>query len=257
MGVIMMGAVEGGNRRKSGIVKPGTVFEWIFKKSGRVTERLEAGHKAAGRIDDQKGSITAEASIIVPLVILCLAAVIYIGLLLYERSLVQSAAETAAEAGAAAWASGTDAIGTSRPAEEFELYRRIFDSGKEERLKKIEEYALALSSRNEIVPSSGSSAVAEIKDYAVYRKLEVTVEKDYKMPLGRFVMLFGGSDTITISVKAVSTINDPAEFIRTADLVIDAEKKLEERFPELKEISDKTRQAMNDLKDRLGKFMDR
>lgn len=205
---------------------------------------------------EQRGSVTAEASIIIPLVILCLASVIYTGLLLYERAVVQSAAEMAAEAGAAAWASGTAAIDTSRPAKEIRLYRRIFDSDKEERLKKIEEYALAMAARNEIVPPSRRSAEAVIKDYAVYRKLEVTVSKDYRMPLGRVVKLFGGNDTINISVKAAATINDPAELIRTADLVIDTEKKLEQRFPELKEISEKTREALIDIKDRLGKFID-
>ena len=208
----------------------------------------------------QKGSITVEASIIVPLVILSLAAVIYMGLLLYQRSLVQSAAEMAANQGAAAWASGTGEIATSRPTDpetkKIKLYRRIYDSDKEQRLKRIEEYALALSSRNEIVPASGAAAEAKIIDIAVSRKLEVRVERYYKMPLGRFVKLFGGSDTITISVKAVSVINEPAEFFRTADLVIDIEKKLEEKFPELKKIGEKTRETLNEMKNRLGGFVD-
>ena len=234
----MMGAVEGGNQR----------------------EDCRSGRRVINGRDAQTGSITAEASIIIPLVILCIAAVIYIGLLMYQRSLIQSAAEMAAEAGAAAWASGTGAIVTSRPAhpesKDFRLYRRIFDSGRDQRLKRIEEYAMALSSQNEIVTSSGTAAEARVIDYAVYRKLEVTVIKHYKIPLGRLVMLFGGSDTVTISVKAVSTINDPAEFIRTADLVIDIEKKLESKFPELKKIGDKTREALNGIKDKLGDFMD-
>lgn len=227
---------------------------------GAVEGGKHKGYKVVDLRDIQKGSITAEASIIVPLVILSIAAVIYIGLLLYQRSLVQSAAEMAAEAGASAWASGTEAIRTSRPtdpgSDDFRLYRRIFDSDKEERLRKIEEYAVALSTRNEIVPSSGTAAEAAVLDYAVYRKLEVTVTKHYKMPLGKLVKLFGGSDSVAISVKAVSTINDPAELIRTADLVIDIEKKLEDRFPELKKIGDKTRETLNEIKDRLGDFVD-
>ena len=209
--------------------------------------------------DAQKGSFTVEAAIIVPLVIFSLAAVIYMGLLLYQRSLVQSAAEMAANQGAAAWASGTEEIEMSRPTDpgtgKFKLYRRIYDSDKEQRLKIIEDYALALSSRNEIVPASGAVAEAEIID-AFNRKLEVRVDRYYKMPLGKLAKLFGGSDTVAIWVKAVSTINDPAEFIRTADMVIDIEKKLEEKFPELKKVGEKTRETLNDMKDRLGSFMD-
>lgn len=225
-----------------------------------VEERSRKGCCMAVHSGTQRGSITVEASIIVPLVILCISAVIYMGLLLYQRSLVQSAAEMAAEAGAAVWASGSEAIETSRPAdpefEDFKLYRRILDSDRDSRLNKIEQYALALSSQNEIVPAARTTAEATVIDYAVYRKLEVRIDKHYMMPLGKLVMIFGGKDTFTISVKAVSTINDPAEFIRTADLVIDIEKKLENKFPELKEIGDKTRETMNEIKDKLGNFMD-
>lgn len=236
-----MGAVEGGKYNRAGITGLSTVFRRNCKGICR---------------DTQKGSITAEASIIIPLVILSIAAVIYIGLLLYQKSLVQSAAEMAAEAGAAAWASGTEAIETSRPEQDIKLYRRIFDSDRDERLEKIREYALDLCSRNEIVPSSGTSAEVSVIDYAVYRKLEVTINKEYKIPFGKVITIFGGKETVTISVRAVSTINDPAELIRTADLVIDIEKRLEKRFPELRKIGDKTREALNDIKDRLGNFMD-
>jgi hypothetical protein len=38
--------------------------------------------------------------------------------------------------------------------------------------------------------------------------------------------------------------------------VIDIEKKLEEKFPELKKIGDKTRETLNEIKDRLGDFVD-
>ena len=207
-----------------------------------------------------RGSITVEASIIVPLVILSISAVIYMGLLLYQRSLIQSAAEAAVQAGAQAWVTGTDTIEASGPinadSKNFKLYRRIYDSEKDKRLEKIQDYALALSSRTELIPSFKSTAEAVLTDYAVYRKLEVRIYKHYRMPLGKLMKLFGGDDTVTISAKATSTINDPDEFIRTADLVIDIEKKLENKFPELKRIGDKTRETLNDMKDKLKKFVD-
>lgn len=207
-----------------------------------------------------RGSITVEASIIVPLVILAIAAAIYIGLLLYQRALVQSAAEAAAEAGAVAWVSGTFELGTGKPMdgsfEDFALYRRLFDGDKLSRLDGIEQFALAAAERHELVRAVNSSADAVVKDYAVYRKIEVTIHKEYNLPLGKFLKLFGGSDTIDMTVKAVAAMDEPVELIRTTDFIIDIEKKLENRFPELKDMGDKTRNAMNEIKVKLEQFME-
>ena len=59
-----------------------------------------------------------------------------------------------------------------------------------------------------------------------------------------------------ISARAVSTVSEPAELIRTTDFIIDLEKKLEARFPGLKKVGDQTRETMNDLKARLEQFVD-
>jgi len=218
-----------------------------------------------GNIEDirgigDRGSITVEASIIVPLVILAVAASIYIGLLLYQRGLLQAAAEQAAEAGAMAWVTGTFELRTGKPMEgsfeKFALYRRLFDSEKQSRLESIEQYALAAAGRHELVKAVNTNVEAVIKDYVVCRKMEVTIRKEYSLPFGRFLKLFGGSDTVEMAVKAVSAIDEPTELIRTTDFIIDIEKKLEKQFPGLKDIGDKTRNAMNDIKGKLKEFME-
>lgn len=207
----------------------------------------------------RRGSITVEASIIVPLIILSVTAAIYTGLLLYQQALLQSAVEEAAESGAMAWASGTFELKTGKPDknsfEDFKLYRRLYDSEKEVRLECIEQYALSKAARNELVRAVNSSAQAVVNDYVVCRELEVTVMKEYRLPLGRFLKLFGGSDSIQMEVKANSVIDEPAEHIRTTDFIIDIERKLENKFPELKEFGDKTREALNKIKEQLEQFM--
>jgi len=205
--------------------------------------------------DGVRGSFTVEAAIIVPLVLLSIAAVIYTGLLLYQRSLTQSAAAAAADAGASAWAAGTFGTGNSRPyTAKSELYRRIFDSGSESRLREIEEYAAALSSAKEIITPADTAVEAVVKDYAVYRKLEVSISKSYEMPLGKVVRMFGGSDRIVINVKAAAVISEPVELIRNTDFIIDIEKQLENRFPELRDIGGRIRETMSELKSRLEDF---
>ncbi|MGE5614205.1 MAG: TadE/TadG family type IV pilus assembly protein [Bacillota bacterium] len=207
-----------------------------------------------------KGSITVEASIIVPLVILSIASAIYIGLLLYQRALLQSAAEMACEAGAAAWSSGVNELGAGKPSktdfEKYSLYRRLFDSEKEDRLQIIEEYALSVASRNELVRPETINAEAAFKDYAVCRKLEVKISSCYNLPLGNFLRLFGGSGICRMNVKAVSTIDEPEELIRTTDFIIDLEKKLEEKFSGIKNLGEQSRNAINEIKQRIEIFMD-
>jgi len=206
-----------------------------------------------------KGSFTVEASIIIPIVILSISAVIYIGLLLYQRTLVQSAAEMAAEAGADIWASGVSEISTGKPETEsfdkIKLYRRLFDSDKESRLECIENYAAAMALRNELLHPTESIIDAVIKDYAVCRKLEVKITKRYSIPLGNFIKIFGGSETIEISVKATSAIDEPVELVRTTDFILDMEKKLENKYPEVKNLGEKTRNAMNSMKEKLDEFI--
>lgn len=206
-----------------------------------------------------KGSITMEASIIVPILVLSISAVVYMGLLLYQRSLVQSAAEMAAEAGAAAWASGVLELSTGKPTSdsfnEIKLYRRLFDGDREARLESIENYAMLISTRNELLSPTESAVEAVLKDYVVCRKLEVKIDKYYNLPLGKFLKIFGGSGTVAICVKAASSIDEPVELVRTTDFILDMEKKLEKSNPDIKNLGEKTRNAMNEMKGKLEEFI--
>lgn len=209
---------------------------------------------------ENKGSITVEAAIIVPVIILCIAAAVYFGMLLQQKAAIQAAAENAAEAGALAWASGNDMPLTGKPVceagKKLDLYRRLFDSDRENRLRNIEKYADELAERNELIRPVDTFVTAEIKDYIFYKKLEVNISRSYKNPLGGLFGLFGGSRLIGMSATAVSTVDEPAELIRTTDFILDVEKKLENRFPDLKNLGDKTRSTMNEMKNKLSKFLD-
>lgn len=207
----------------------------------------------------KKGSITVEASIIVPIMILSIAAVIFMGLLLYQRTVIQSAAETAAGDGASAWTIGVSGIGTGRMSagsfDRIKLYRRIYDRNSETRLKMIESHAASLAERGELLKPTGTVVRAEIKDYAVCRKLIVHITKSYNLPLGRFMKVFGGSGSVKISVNGASMLDEPVELIRTTDFILDLEKELEENNPDIKNLGEKTRNTMNGLKGRLENFL--
>lgn len=208
----------------------------------------------------KRGNITVEASIIVPVIIISISAVIYIGLLLYQRSLIQSAAAMAAEAGAGVWAGDHCEINTGKPNpdafEKTDLYRRIFDSDKDEKIIYIENYARSLASRSELLSPVDTDVEVAVKDYVVSRRLEVKIVKHYRIPLGRFLRLVGGSDCLSISIKAISPIDEPVGLIRVTDFILDLEKSLEAKYPAIKNLGEKTRGTMTDIKSKLEEFLD-
>jgi hypothetical protein len=216
-------------------------------------------HFAVESSKSERGSITVESSIIVPFIILCIASVIYMGMILHQRALIQSAAEMAAQAGAAAWAKGLCPIGIGKPdkesLEKIKLYRRIYDSEKTERLKQIEVYALELATKSQLIQPDDLVVKAAIKDYALLRRMEVEITKHIRLPLGKYMRMFGGSGRVEMTVKATASIDEPSELIRNTDFILDIEKELENKFPQLKNVGDKARDFLSQISNKLEEFI--
>jgi len=136
------------------------------------------------------------------------------------------------------------------------LYRRIYQPGKDGRLREIEDYARNIINVKRLLEPENSVVMAEINIYAVYSRLEVVVENGYRLPVGRFLGLFGADDTFTLKVEAWAVIDDPSELIRNADFIIDIEKELEDKYPGLKSFSEKTQDVFRDIKGKITGFLD-
>lgn len=209
-------------------------------------------------ISKERGSITVEAAILVPLIISSIVAVIFIGLLYYQRALLQSAADRTVQAGAASWcnissdmATGKTEIGKLGDAG---LYWRLFESGKNEKVNRIKNYSEQLLKKRCILKPSDSDVFVEIKDFIVYKKLVVTVENSYPVPGGSLTGLFGLKGCVKIKVTSYANINDPSEFIRNTDFILDIEKELENKYEGLKNIADKTREIFGSIKSNIEKL---
>lgn len=207
-----------------------------------------------------RGSMTVEASIIVPLVILSIVALIYMGIVLYQQAQLRSAADMAAEAGAMVWSDAKADTGTGRvempDIGSGSLYWRLVDADREEKLKRITIYAENALRKGRLLNAATTKVSADIKDYVVYKKLEVAVENTYELPLGSLLRLFGASGRFSIKVKSESVIDEPVELIRNVDFAIDLEKELEDRFPELKNLREKTRDTLTGVKGKINEFLD-
>lgn len=208
----------------------------------------------------KRGYITVEASIIVPFVILSIAAMLYMGLVLYQRAQIQSVSDMAAEAGAAVWGRPLADTGTGRTAGPGSgsggLYWRLADADRVEKLERIVLYAERSLEKGRLLKPVNSKAEAHIKDYAVYKKLVLTVDEEYELPFGRLLKIFGASGSFDIKVVSEAAIDDPVEFRRNIDFAVDLEKELEDRFPELKDLREKSRDALAGVKGKINEFFE-
>lgn len=191
-------------------------------------------------LKSNKGSTTIEAALIFPVIFLTIITLIYVSVFLYEQANVKSLADRAAERGAAIWKNPeSDMYISLVRLGDFKYndpYWRLFDLNKGSKEEKIEEYikkSLAeysiLRSRDKEGPMNTTDIEfsAEVKNYIVYKKLTVTVDKKFKLPLGNGLAFLGIDNTIKISAKSEALVNEPAEFIRSTDLAIDMGKRID------------------------------
>lgn len=206
----------------------------------------------------EKGSITVEASIVVPIVIFSIITVILIGLILYQRSVLQSIADKSVRAGAATWESLSADTATGRinisGLDDNGLYWRLFEPDSVEKRIRLQQYTEALlAGKNILKPESWSTSVT-VRDYTIYKKLELSIEYCYKLPGGAVMKIFGSDGRLRLKVTSFAVIDDPAELIRNTDFILDIEKELEKKYPGLKNLGDKTREVLGKMKEDMEKF---
>lgn len=216
------------------------------------------------RIYCEKGSMVVEASFIMPIVIVCVFILIYIGLLLYQKAYIQTIADKTAERGAAFWNNGAKnmEIGavTVDNLDKAGLYRNLgfLDTNKDIKLDSIKKFALQRLGQFNVLDKldvNGMNAVnVELNDYYLYKKLSVTIKEIYKIPVGKLLKIFGGGDSYTIEGKAEVIINEPVELIRNSDFIIDVERELENENPGLKNLGDKSQGIVDGIKDKINSF---
>ncbi len=188
-------------------------------------------------LESNRGSLTVEATIVIPVVIFTLIALILIGEFLYQQSYIQSVADRTVCRGAEVWNNPSkDMIMGYISKDKMKdvcLYWRIpfLESSKARNTKqsKIEEYTKYLMSRVSILdkPDSLDVTARMETDYIIYKKIRVTVEAEYKNPFAPVLRVFGLKDTITIRVHSEAVVNEPVEFIRTTDFALDVVKEID------------------------------
>ena len=139
---------------------------------------------------------------------------------------INALAQSAAERGAAIYAVESKDMYTGRIGPDYytdeNVYWRLFDSGKASRMKRVEDYAMA--GLNRYRPDrrkySGNAVRVSLRDYYIYKRIEVEINVEYKAPFGAFMSAFM-EYPYPIHAKGIASVAEPAEMIRTIDFGYD------------------------------------
>lgn len=175
-----------------------------------------------------RGSIVVEAALIVPIVIITTIVVLYIMLIIFQTSLMQITANNIAERAAATYYNNHASVLSGRISKgniaSLGLYRRWTSN------LSFEESDFGTTALNTLMQKSilkGSSSL-DIKRSGniISQRITVSLNSTYENPLGYLTTLWGLNNKISLRVKAVSTIDDPTEFIRNSDFIIETASKV-------------------------------
>ena len=164
-----------------------------------------------------------------------------------------------AERGAVVWNNPTKDMSTGEVTKmninSGGLYWRLLDFKAKDKEEKVKEYVKKRLAEHAVLGFSRTPEVnIEMHDYIAYKVLEVSIKVEYKIPVGEVLKMFGLSEYYEVSVKSSSVINEPTEFIRNTDFILNLEKEFEKNHPVYQKATNDIRANMNNIKDRIDKF---
>ena len=212
------------------------------------------------KIISKNGKIVVETAIIFPLVFLAVIAVLYICMILFERAYIQSLADLAVQRGSIMWRNQEKNIMIGSLSKEDMkkggLYWQLIDFQNKKKEQKVKDFILGrLAQHKLLMPAEKPKISITSQSLIAQNKLVVNIDRKFKIPPGRLLKVFGMTPYYTICVKAEAVIDQPSEFIRNTDMVLDIEKDLELKYPEYGKMIRKIREGMNEIeKDIAGYF---
>lgn len=199
-----------------------------------------------------KGSIVVEAALIVPVVIIAVIVVLYIMLIIFQTSLMQITANNIAERAAATYYNNHASFISGRTTKEniasLGLYRR-WTSNSSFQQSDFETAALNTLLQKSILNGSNSLNI-ERSGNIITQRITVLLDCTYENPLGALTTLWSLDNKISLRVRAEATIDDPAEFIRNSDFIIETASKI----PVISDFETKWQDIINKIVDYVNKL---
>ena len=192
-----------------------------------------------------------ESILVIPIVFLTVCLMLYILILLFERSMLINAADGAAITASAEW---KETEGFPVGLGNVDLYWRMADA------VGAAKQSAAAQNAAEGFYAVAAGGFTSVQGYAAYRgnlfnkSIEAGLKNTTEFPERRVTRQFGLSGSFKSDINARSVIPDFPEFIRSVDLVIGIEKELEEASPELKGFVESFGDAIGKIREFIGRL---
>lgn len=168
-----------------------------------------------------QGSLTVEASLVFPIVMLSIAMVIFMSFLMYQYIYTETIVNLVAERSVAVQQNVNVEIATGRiRADELEkpLYFMHFS---EEKKNNIKNYLVTKLERFELVKPEQRTIKIINNSHFIYQTLEIKVTANYKLPAGRIFNFIGLRDGITRTTQSRVIVFQPEGLIRDVNLMFE------------------------------------
>lgn len=192
-----------------------------------------------------------EAALIVPIVIIAVIVVLYIMLLIFQICMMQSTANSIAERAAANYfnqgANFTSGKTSKLNISNLGLYRRWDFNSTYEQDDFMNEALIKLQ-KNSILKGHNSIDI-QLDGSIINQKITVVLDSSYNNPIGSLMSIWGLDKNINLRVYSEATIDDPVEFIRNSDFILETASKV----PVIREFEAKWQEIVNKIVDYINK----
>lgn len=172
-------------------------------------------------VNSQKGSLTVEMALIFPLIFVFVIFICFAAAMIYNRTVATALVNKNLDKATIYWLkSNVDFETGAMTSAETDIYSSLYDFKSEDKKKMIINTINGDLDRFLLAQKISAPAEIDTHNYIIYRKLEVKVTIDYGSPFkGIFKILGVGNIKDSFEVEAV--INNPVEFIRTIEFLIE------------------------------------
>lgn len=198
------------------------------------------------RNKNQKGSITVESALIVPIVIIAVMVVLHIVLIIFQSCIMHIVANNISERAAAVWQKPYISFETGKTTKSditrLGLYRRCsFGSSVDQ--GELNEHAKKTLKKVSILKSEDIKVDIKYQNTILSQKVIFKLSAAYTNPLGGLTKAWGLDSRTKLNVQSQALIDDPVEFIRNSDFIMETASKI----PLISEFESKWNEIVNKI----------
>lgn len=221
-----------------------------MKKHRQILQRIKS---------ESDGYITVEAAMVFSVLFFSLIFILFMGMVLYQEVNLQGLAVQASERGSVIYSSRvSDMAAGTKTLEDFLIrdpYRNVpfMDNGKKSDYTSVINTYINQNLGNRDVISGevhNSGNYVAIEDYLIEKRVKVTIESGYRLPVDSIASMFGQEGPFEVHTAAVSAVVDSPDFVRNVDLAMDVVKQTKV-FGPVEEGYNKIRDAIDKVKNLL------